>query len=142
MLFRSNLFAEVVNQAMPEATRDQARRAVLKLAGERTTGSRGQFLTPGDLLAAMRDLQAGDLEVQRERLRAEVAANGSFVAEGIDDPAADVAWRQAATKAFMDGATRAEAERAAWQHIGQQPPAIEPTKHHQFSTNEIGKHDG
>lgn len=133
-LMQADLFAEVINHAMPEANRDQARRAVLTLAGKRTTEQRGQFLTPGDLLTVMREMQAGDLELQRARLREEIARNGKFIAEGIEDTAAEVRWRQEATKTFMNGASRSEAEASAWVAIGQEPPQIGPTQHHEIPT--------
>lgn len=136
-LMQADLFAEVINQAMPEATRDQARRAVLTLAGNRTTGQRGQFLTPGDLLTTMREMQAGDLELQRARLREEISRNGKFIAEGIEDTDAEVRWRQEATRAFMNGASRSQAEMAAWAAIGQLPPQVEPTQNYEIPT--IGK---
>lgn len=136
-LMQADLFAEVINQAMPEVTRDHARRAVLKLAGERTTESRGQFLTPGDLIRAIKELTASDLEEARARLRKEIAQGGQFIAEGIDDPSLDIAWRQAAISAFMQGASREQAEVTAWAAIGQAPPQIGATQKYDIPT--IGK---
>lgn len=129
---------EVINTSMPEVTRYQARRALLRMSAERTTENRGQFLTPGDWLKAIRELNFGDLEANRDRLRREIGTNGHFVAEGIENPAEDVAWRQSATKAFMDGATREQAEAHAWAVIGQSPPAIEPTTSHHINISQIG----
>ena len=136
---QADSFWEVINTAMPEVSRDQARRALLKLSAERTTENRGQFLTPGDWLKAIRDLNAGDLEANRERLRREIGANGHFVTEGIEDPAEDVAWRQAATQAFMSGMTRKDAEEHAWTAINRPQPQLDPTTHHHINTNQIGR---
>ena len=136
---QADSFWEVINTAMPEVSRGQARRALFFFTDAATTENRGQFLTPGDWLKAIRDLNAGDLEANRERLRREIGANGHFVTEGIEDPAEDVAWRQAATQAFMGGASRSQAEAHAWQSIGQSPPAIEPTTSHHINISQIGR---
>lgn len=125
---QSDVFWEVLNAAMPEIGFDQARRALLKLSSERTTDKRGQFITPGDWLQAIRTLTEGDLDAARQRLRTEIQHHGPFVPVGIEDPREDVRWRQAAVTAYMRGASREDAEAEAYRVVGRPTPELAPTK--------------
>lgn len=138
-LMQADLFCEVINQTTPELTASQARQALLRIAAQRTTENRGQFLTPGDWLKAIRELKDGEVEAARERLRQEIARNGAFQAEGIEDATSEVTWRQEATKAFMAGMSRDQAEKHAWHAIGMTPPAIETTTKRQLNLEKIGR---
>lgn len=60
-----------------------------------------------------------------ERVRAEEAANGALIPDGLGkDSRAELAWRKTAIAAVGRGASRPEAEALAWRAIGQRPPAV------------------
>lgn len=60
-----------------------------------------------------------------ERVRAEESARGALIPDGLGaDAKAELAWRKAAIAAVGRGASRAEAEAAAWRAVGRRPPAV------------------
>lgn len=60
-----------------------------------------------------------------ERVRAEESARGALIPDGLgNDAKAELAWRKAAIAAVGRGASRTEAEAAAWHAVGRRPPAV------------------
>lgn len=136
---QAEFWAPVLNEAMPEIDANLLQRAVNRLGASRDTNVRQGRVTPADILDAVQEIMHGDLEAQRSRLKAEIARNGAFQAEGIEDATSEVTWRQEATKAFMAGMSRQQAEKHAWEAIGQTPPAIEPTTKRKLNLEKIGR---
>ena len=89
---------------------------------------------PGDLLPACReavrawaqDQRAWRIDTERyvqaiRKVRAarvaEALGSRPLLPEGIDDPETELEWRSHAMAALHAGATRVQAEAAAWEHI-------------------------
>ena len=80
-----------------------------------------------DLAAAIQDRRHGDRQTRVARIRADAAAHGPLIPDGLGgDVAAELAWRRAATAAIGAGADRPRAEARAWAAIGRAPAALAP----------------
>lgn len=140
---QNQIWADTINDSAPETQDEDLMPAVRHLAATRTTNMRGQRVTVADLLQALQDMRAGTLDVQRARLK-KVLESGALEPDGdiaTTDPAAWLAWKRHATRLVMEGATRGEAVRGAWQAIGLTPPPPQVTGHHptQQITHTIGR---
>lgn len=140
---QADLWADTINDAAPETMDQDLMPAVRHLAATRTTDMRGQRVTVADLLQALQDMRAGTLDTQRARLKA-VLKDGALEPDSdlaSTDTEAWLAWKRHATRLVMEGATRQEAVRGAWQAIGRTPPPALAREHHpvQQLTNTIGR---
>lgn len=123
---QAELWAEVLNQELPAATADQVRRAILKLAATRATELRGVFLTPGDLIVAVKGVSEADRRDRHERLVAAKHKHGDFtVHEAVTDPGEFLRFKQVTQAAFLDGATVEQAQAAGFAALGRPVPVPE-----------------
>lgn len=76
-------------------------------------------------------------KLRRQRVE-DATKRGALTPEGVDDPQEWHRWLQEAIRRLMDGATRQQAETAAYRHIGMTPPPQIETEHHTVNTNKIG----
>ena len=96
-------------------------------AATRIASIGARFVQAADLAAAIQDRRHGERQVRIARIRADIAAHGPLIPDGLGhDVAAELAWRKAATAAVGAGAPRAVAEAHAWKAIGRTPPAPAP----------------
>lgn len=96
-------------------------------AATRIASVGGRFVQAADLAAAIQDRRHGDRQTRVARIRADAAAHGPLIPDGLGgDVAAELAWRRAATAAIGAGADRPRAEARAWAAIGRAPAALAP----------------
>lgn len=96
-------------------------------AATRIASVGARFVQAADLAAAIQDRRHGDRQARAARIRADAAAHGPLIPDGLGgDVAAELAWRRAATAAIGAGRPRAEAKARAWRTIGRTPPALAP----------------
>lgn len=134
---QAEFWTPILNAAVPEMTIDVLRRAVEALGSGQVKTARNT-VQPADLIRAATFVMHGDPTQHRERLRQEIATGGQFIPEGLTDPTATLEWQQKAVEVFLSGATRNQAENAAWEHIGQERPK-EITKTRKINFNKIGR---
>lgn len=135
---QAEFWTPVLNDVMPEMDNQLLTRAVNLLASGRVSMTRSTA-QPSDIVNAARLILDGDLEAQRVRLKEELSRGGDFAAEGITDGNESVTWKQTAVKTFMGGASREEAERAAWAAIEKEPPKPQKLVGFQPDIDKIGK---
>lgn len=138
---QADLWAEVLNEALPDVTAPQAHRALVRLAASRSTEQRGVFLTPADLIDAIRNVSAEDKRERLARLEAAKREHGDFTIDpAVTDPAEFLRFKQTAQTAFNEGASVEQAKAAAWAAIGRTPPQVEEaTQKHEIGFEKIGK---
>lgn len=136
---QAELWAEAINEQLPDVTPDQVRRAIIRLAGTRTTQARGVFLTPADLIEAVRGVTDQDKRDKAARLEAAKHEHGDFtIHPAITDPTEFLRYKSTVQHAFLDGATVEQATAAGWVAIGRTQPPPEITEHHEVPTR-IGR---
>ena len=138
---QAELWTEVINEQVPDVTAAQVHRAILKLAGQRSTEVRGVFLTPADLIGAIQNVSAEEKRVQAQRLNATIREHGDFTIDpAVTDPAEFLRFKQTAQAAFHEGASVEQAKAAAWAAIGRTAPQVEEaTQKHEIGFEKIGK---
>lgn len=90
----------------------------------------GRWVTPASVAKKIVELRAVREGQAQDRLRYEIARNGQFIPEGLEgEPALEIEWCKTAMALFKDNPdmTREQAELAAWQAIGRQPPQLPAT---------------
>lgn len=138
---QADLWAEVLNEALPDVTSPQVHRALVRLASTRGTEQRGVFLTPADLIDAIRNVSAEDKRERLARLEAAKHEHGDFtIDQDVSEPTEFLRFKQTAITAFMEGASVEQARAAAWAAIGRTPSIEAPTNHYEINTDQIGKH--
>ena len=99
------------------------------------------FLTPADLIDAIRNVSAEDKRERLARLEAAKHEHGDFtIDQAVFEPTEFLRFKQTATTAFLEGATVAQARAAAYAAIGRTPEIEAPTSKHEINTDQIGKH--
>ena len=99
------------------------------------------FLTPADLIDAIRNVSAEDKRERLARLEAAKHEHGDFtIDQAVFEPTEFLRFKQTATTAFLEGATVAQARAAAYEAIGRTPELEAPTSKHEINTDQIGKH--
>lgn len=138
---QTELWCEVVNQAIPDVTAKQVYTALIRLAATRSTEQRGVFLTPADLIEAVRGVSAEERRESLARFEAAKHVHGDFtIDQAVSDPHEYLRFKQTAITAFMEGASVEQARAAAWAAIGRTPELEAPTNHYEINTDQIGKH--
>jgi hypothetical protein len=128
------VWADYVNAEIPDVEAREllpaARRAIRDWARE----GRAWKVDVGRYVTAIR--------VERsDRVTREIQANGQLIPEGLGDhPVLEAEWKHAALSALGRGATREQAQAAAWHAVGVRQLIEEPPEHHDTAalTRQIG----
>lgn len=129
----AELWAETLTEALPTVTAPQVHRALIRLAGQRNTETRGAFLTPADLIATVQGITNEDAAKRRARIAAVPLSDYPEYPpdlEGIDY----LVFRRAFVDAIGNGHTTHVATLAAWEAINRTPPPPQLTRTYDTQT--------
>lgn len=126
----ARVWADYLNHEVPDIRPQDLEEAARTAIHDWAAAGRGWRIDVGRFTDAVR-------KVRRARLDSATRSR-PLIPEGVEDPEAEVKWRREATRMLMAGASRDEAEAAAWRDIGLTPPIPLPQTPHQVHVDQIG----
>jgi hypothetical protein len=124
------VWADYLNAEIPEVLASDLLPACRQAIRDWAASGRSWRIDVGRYADAVRKLR-------RQRV-VDATKRGALTPDGVDDPQEWHRWLQEATRRLMDGATREQAETAAYEHIGMTPPPPAITEYHTVSIDQIG----